>query len=113
MLVTIVGIEVKSGVFTPEGQSKEVPYNNLWVYAMKDNTYAEGNNFGCGSVPVTLKIKNESNRIAKIFGCIPTPDDLSAMVDQAYEFYFNEKGVIDKIASAEAVSAPAVAKKGA
>lgn len=83
------------------------------VYATKDNTYAEGKNFGFGSIPVTLKIKNESTRISKIFGYIPTPDDLNDMVGQAYEFYFNEKGVIEKIVSPETSAKPAAEKKGA
>ena len=68
MLATIVGTEVKSGTFTPEGKTESMSYNNVMVYATKDNTYAEGKNFGFGSIPVTLKIKNESTRISKIFG---------------------------------------------
>lgn len=113
MLVTIVGTEVKSGTFTPEGKTESMSYNNVMVYATKDNTYAEGKNFGFGSIPVTLKIKNEPNRISKIFGYIPTPDDLNDMVGQAYEFYFNEKGVIEKIVSPETSAKPAAEKKGA
>ena len=46
-------------------------------------------------------------------GYIPTPDDLNDMVGQAYEFYFNEKGVIEKIVSPETSAKPAAEKKGA
>ena len=112
MLATIIGIEIKSGTFIPEGKSESVAYNNLWIYAIKDNTYEEGNNFGKGCLPVTLKIKNEPNRISKIFGCIPTMQQLDDMVDQVFELYFNEKGVIDKIVSPEVTVKPAE-KKGA
>lgn len=114
MLVTVIGTEVKSGTFTPEGKQESIPYNNLFVYAIKDNTYQESNNFGFGCVPVTLKIKNETTRISKIFGTVPTVDDLNSMVDGEYEFYFNEKGVIEKIVPAAAPSEPKAAddKKG-
>ena len=112
MLVSIIGIEIKSGTFIPEGKSESLAYNNLWIYAIKDNTYDEGANFGIGCLPVTLKIKNEPNRISKIFGYIPTAQQLADMVNQAFEFYFNEKGVIDKIVSPETSSKPAE-KKGA
>lgn len=118
---TVIGIEVKSGTFIPEGKTQAVPYNNLFIYAIKDNTYQDENNFGFGCVPVTLKIKNETTRITKIFGFVPSMDDLNGMVDSDYEFYFNEKGVLEKIVpvespSAAPVEAPAkasVEKKGA
>ena len=113
MLSTIVGTEVKSGTFTPEGKNESMSYNNVMIYAIKDNTYAEGKNFGFGSIPLTLKIKNEPTRITKIFGYIPTPDDLAGMVGQVFEFYFNEKGVIEKIVSPDISAKPVVEKKGA
>lgn len=113
MLVTIAGIEIKSGSFTPEGQSQPKSYNNLNVYGMKDNTYEDENNLGIGCSPVFVKIKNKPEVITKIFGYIPTRQDLENMVGQAYEFYFNEKGVIDKIVIPVSPSKPAAEKKGA
>lgn len=108
MLGTVIGIEVKSGTFTPEGKTQTVPYNNLFIYAIKDNTYQDENNFGFGCVPVTLKIKNETTRITKIFGFVPSMDDLNGMVDSDYDFYFNEKGVLEKIVPVEPPSAAPV-----
>lgn len=113
MLVTIVGFEVKSGSFTPDGQTQPKAYNNLNVYGMKDNTYSDENNFGIGSSPIYLKIKNKPEVITKVFGFIPTQQDLENMIGQAYEFYFNEKGVIDKIVIPETFAKPAAENKGA
>lgn len=113
MLVTIIGIEIKSGSFTPEGKSQAMDYNNLMVYGMKDNTYTDEKNMGIGSSPITLKIKNKPDTIKKVFGFIPATDDLENMVGQAYEFYFNEKGAIDKIVIPETSSKPSAEKKGA
>lgn len=113
MLVTIAGIEIKSGSFTPEGQSQPKAYNNLNVYGMKDNTYEEENNLGIGCAPVFVKIKNKPEVITKIFGYIPTRQDLENMIGQAFEFYFNEKGVIDKIVTPQTPAKLAAEKKGA
>lgn len=113
MFVTIAGIEIKSGSFTPEGQTQPKAYNNLNIYGMKDNTYEEENNLGIGCSPVFVKIKNKPEVITKIFGFIPTRQDLENIVGQAFEFYFNEKGVIDKIVIPETFFKPAAEKKGA
>lgn len=109
MIMKVIGVEKSSGQFTDPKSGKDVVYNNIKIHAIKPNTqkYSE-DNFGSGKLPVTIKIQNIKEVIEAIFGSVLTKDDLLSMVDQDYDFYFTEKGAIDRIVA----PAPPI-KKGA
>lgn len=113
MTVTILGFEVKSGKFTPEGKKKSISFNNLHLYGSVNNDYVEGNNFGFGSSVISEKIKNDPDRIRRIFGSLVTTNDLESMVGSAYEFSYNQNGRLDRIYPIDSTDKPAAEKKGA
>ena len=109
MIMTIIGIEHKPpGVFDAPNGNK-IPYDNIFIYAIKPNVYDRSDSFACGKTPVTLKIKNDKDIVYSIFGTLPTVDDFKSMEGQDFDFFFNEKGAIDRILSVQ----PAGSKKGA
>lgn len=109
MIMKVIGVEKSCGQFTDQKSGKDVVYNNIKIHAVKPNTNTyNGENFGAGKLPVTVKIQNIKEVIEAIFGTLLTKDDLLSMVDQDYDFYFTEKGAIDRIAS----PAPPAIKKG-
>ncbi len=113
MKATIIGFEIRSGKFTPEGKIEEVSFNNLFINATFENSYKEGNNYGFGSSVISEKIKNTPEVIERIFGSLVTVDDLESMVGSDFEFSYNQKGRLHKIYSLEAPAKPAAEKKGA
>lgn len=110
MIMNVIGVEKSSGQFTDPKSGKDVVFNNIKIHAVKPNTtkYSD-ENFGSGKLPVTVKIQNIKEVIEAIFGSVLTKDDLLSMVGQDYDFYFTEKGAIDRIVA----FAPPSAKKGA
>lgn len=112
MKVTILGFELKSGKFTPEGKKKSIAFNNLHLHCSYNNDYEEGQNYGFGSSVISEKIKNEPDRIRRIFGCLVTSDDLESMVGCDYEFSYNQNGKLDKIYPLDSPAEPAAEKKG-
>lgn len=111
MIMKVIGVERTSGQFTDPKSGKEVAYNNIKIHAVKPNTTTyKDENFGSGKLPVTVKIQNIKEVIEAIFGSVLTKDDLLSMVDQDYDFYFTEKGAIDRII---APAPPPAIKKGA
>lgn len=97
MIVTILGFELKSGKFTPEGKKKPISFNNLHLYGSFNNDYKEGDNYGFGSSVISEKIKNDPDRINRIFGSLVTVDDLESMVGRDFEFSYNQKGGLNRI----------------
>lgn len=108
MLLNVIGVEHKQGVFSDD-KGKEISYNNIYVYAIGPNTNKNKDGFAFGKIPTTVKIKNDVDIVSAIFGTVPTLDDLQAMIGQDFDFYFNQKGNIDRIVPYE----PPAVKKGA
>lgn len=109
MIMNIIGVEHKPpGDFTTE-KGVTFHYDNIFIYAIKPNVYDKSDSFGCGKSPVTIKIKNDKDVVFSIFGSLPTIDDFKSMEGQDFDFFFNEKGVIDRILPLN----PPAAKKGA
>ena len=114
MIVTILGFELKSGKFTPKGKKKAISFSNLYLYCSYNNDYEEGSNYGFGCSILSVKIKNDPDRIKRIFGSIITTNDLESMVGCVYEFSYNQNGKLDSIYPVEPpAELPAAEKKGA
>ena len=110
MIMSVTWAGIGKGEFEND-QKKLVEYNNVKIFALKPNTYEKGESFGFGKVPVEIKIKNDPELLASIFGFVPTKDDLKSMVGNDYNITFDDKKSVDCIMPAPA-PAPA-AKKGA
>ena len=105
----VIDVEKSEGEFTDPRTGKNVAYNNIKIHFIKPNPgkYSDGN-FGSGMLPVTVKIQNEKEIVEAVFGGPITKDDLLSMVDHEYEFFFNEKGQIERITA----PLPPAIKKG-
>jgi len=110
MAMKVIGVEKSSGEFTDKATGKKVVYNNIKIHYNKPNPQKySGDNFGAGMVPVTVKIQNIKEVVESVFGSAITKDDLLSMVGQEYDFFFNEKGEIERITA----PLPPAIKKGA
>lgn len=110
MSMKVIGVERTSGEFTDPKSGKNISYNNIKIYYNKPNPQKySGDNFGAGMLPVTVKIQNVKEVVEAVFGGAITKDDLLSMVGQEYDFFFNEKGEIERITT----PLPPAIKKGA
>lgn len=109
MIMTVTWVGIGKGEFDND-KNEHVSYNNVKIYALKPNTYEKGESFGFGKVPVEIKIKNDPDLLASIFGFVPSKDDLEAMCSQDYNITFDDKKNVDCIMPAPA---PSSSKKGA
>ncbi len=75
--------------------------------------YEEVSNHGFGCSILSEKIKNDLDRIKRIFGSLVTTDDLEAMVGCAYGFSYNQNGKLDRIYPVELPDELLAEKKGA
>lgn len=103
MLLNVIGVERKKGEYNG------ISYDNIYIHTIGPNTNNNKDGFAFGKIPTTVKIKNDKAISTAIFGTVPTIDDLQAMIGQDYDFYFNQKGNVDRIIPYE----PPAAKKGA
>lgn len=112
MIMKVIGVELRKGTFTDSG--KTINYNNIMIHALKPNVKSSGESFSVGSIPVSVKIKNDVSIIEAIFGSRITTDDLVSMIDSDYDITFDEKKQVDRIVPFSAPApAPAASKKGA
>lgn len=110
MSMKVIGVECVSGEFSDQKTGKVISYNNIKIHYNKPNPQKySGNNFGAGMLPVTVKIQNVKEVVESVFGGAITKDDLLSMVGQEYDFFFNEKGDIERITA----PLPPAVKKGA
>lgn len=97
MIANVIGTEIKSGTFSDLKSGREISFNNIFVYCVKDNNYQSSGSVGFGSTPITVKIKNNPSVVSSVFGSSLTADDLEALVGEKVNLFYNEKGVIDSI----------------
>lgn len=110
MIMKVTGVEKSKGSFIDKKTGNNVVYNNIKVHSLKPISKKEdGENFGSGFMPITVKFENDENLVKSIFGFIPTKDDLLSMVGGDYDFFFDDKGIINRIVA----PVPTVSKKGA
>lgn len=108
MIMKVIGVELRKGTFSDN--TRMIEYNNIMIHALKPNTKNNGESFSAGSIPVSVKIKNDVSVIEAIFGSPLTKDDLISMVGFDYDITFDDKKQVDRVVS---VPAPAASKKGA
>lgn len=110
MIMNVIGVQVGFGSFSKDG--KDINFNNIKIHALKPNDYdTDDHNFGRGFVPVLIKFNNTDPVVKSIFGDLITKEFLFDMVGGDYDFYFDEKGNINRII--EPSGDPNAKKKGA
>lgn len=101
MIMQVIGVELKKGEFTDPNTQKTISYDNIFIYALKPNVYSTSSCFGSGKCPVTVKLKNDVDLVSAVFGSRIASGDLEAMIGKDYDFFYNEKGKIDRIISSD------------
>ena len=110
MIMNVTGVEKSKGEFLDKKTGNKVVYNNIKVHALKPISKKEdSDNFGSGYIPITVKFENDENLVKSIFGALPTKYDLLSMFGGDYDFYFDDKGIINRIVE----PVQTVSKKGA
>lgn len=102
MIMPVTCVELKKGNFNKD--NKDIAYNNIYIHVLKPVNESSGESFSYGNLPVRLKIKNDVSVIESIFGSRLTRDDLISMLNQSYDFYFDDKGNAVRILEAPAVN---------
>lgn len=96
MILTIVGVEKKSGSFTNSASGQSFDYNNIYLYGLRSVSKDE-ENFSFGQIPEFVKIKNEREVIISIFGFEVSKDDLVSMIGNDYIVYYDKNGKPEQI----------------
>ncbi len=92
----VLGTERKCGSFEDK-KGKIVDYDNIYLHCSKCNDYSKDESFGIGDAVNSFKIKNSSDVITSVFGSQLTKDDLSALIGQQVNIFFDENKNIDTI----------------
>ncbi len=103
MYLKVIGTELSCGRFTDPKTNKEIIYNNIYLYCLKDNNHIDdnGGGFGFGYTPVSIKIKNSVDKVKSVFRSVLSKDDLEGMVGGYINAFFDDKKQIDSVFPAD------------
>ena len=109
MVVKVIGVRCRPGVFVVPSTGEAKPYNNINIYCVTSLKKTSEDVFCAGETFLNLKIKNDKDVIRGIFSTEMTISDFVNMIGNEYNVFFDQYKNPDMITPL----APPAGKKGA